>query len=76
MVPIFMKDFRLHLRRPAFVAFLIVWAIIHGLVVVALMRRTPVAVWFLTISFELFLGYVLADRIFGIRRAPKETTGG
>jgi hypothetical protein len=74
MVPIFMKDFRNHLKRPTFVAFLIIWGVIHGLVVVMLMRRTPVVVWLLAISVELFLGYLLADRIFGIRRATRETT--
>jgi len=36
----FVKDFRTHLRKTAFVAFLVVWGITHGLVVVVLMRRT------------------------------------
>jgi len=67
------KDFRTHLRKPAFVAFLIVWGIVHGVVVVAMMRRIPVALWILVISFELLVGYLIADRIFGIRRATKET---
>ena len=46
----------------------------HGVVVVVLMRWTPITVWFVGISLELGLGFILADRIFGIRRAPKETT--
>jgi hypothetical protein len=36
----FVKDFPTHLRKPAFVAFLVVWGITHGVVVVVLMRRT------------------------------------
>jgi hypothetical protein len=71
MVPIFIKDFRSHLRKPAFVAFLVVWGITHGLVVVVLMRCAPITVWFLGISIELLVGFMLADRIFGVRRAPK-----
>jgi hypothetical protein len=68
------KDFRTHLRKPTFVVFLIAWGVVHGLVVVVMMRRIPVALWIFVISFELLVGYLLADRIFGIRRAPKETT--
>jgi hypothetical protein len=68
------KDFRTHLRKPAFVGFLIAWGVVHGVVVVAMMRRIPVVLWIFVISFELLVGYLLADRIFGIRRAPKETT--
>jgi hypothetical protein len=68
------KDFRTHLRKPTFVAFLIVWGIVHGVVVVAMMRRIPATLWILVISFELLVGYLLADRIFGIRRNPKERT--
>jgi len=67
------KDFRIHLKKPAFVAFLIIWGMIHGLVVVVLMRWTPITVWFLGISLELGIGFVLADRVFDIRRAAKET---
>jgi hypothetical protein len=67
------KDFRTHLRKPAFVAFLIAWGVVHGVVVVAMMRRIPVALWIFVISLELLIGYLLADRIFGIRRNRKET---
>jgi hypothetical protein len=74
MVPIFIKDFRGHLRKPAFCAFLVGWAVVHGLVVVTLMRWTPLGVWILGMAVELGLGFLLAERIFGIRRAPKETT--
>lgn len=68
------KDFRTHLRKPAFVVFLIAWGVVHGLVVVVMMRRIPAALWIFGISIELLVGYLLADRIFGIRRAPKGTT--
>jgi hypothetical protein len=62
------------LRKPAFVVFLIAWRIVRGLVVVAMMRRIPATLWILVISFELLVGYLLADRIFGIRRNLKEKT--
>jgi hypothetical protein len=68
------KDFRTHLRKPAFVAFLIAWGVVHGVVVVAMMRRIPVVLWIFVISFELLIADVLADYIFAIRRSPKETT--
>ena len=73
LVPIFIKDFRGHLRKPAFLAFLLIWGLAHGLVVVALMRWTPISAWILGISLELVVGYVVADRVFDIRRATKET---
>ena len=67
MVLVLKKDFRGQFRKPAFVAFLAVWAVIHGCLVVVLMRRTPVFVWFLAISFELYVGYLLAELMFGIQ---------
>jgi len=75
LVPIFIKNFRGHPRKPAFVAFLFVWCVGHGLVVVALMRWTPITVWLFGISAELVVGCFVAGRIFGIRRTTNEKIG-
>ena len=45
LVVILIKDFRGQVRRPKFVAYLAVWAVVHGLLIVGLIHwRVPFAV--------------------------------
>lgn len=73
LVPIFIRDFRTHLRRPSFLAFLFAWALIHGLLVVALMRWMSIFAMLPILAVELTVGFVLADYLFGVR--PEEKDG-
>jgi len=72
LVPLLIRDFKGHLKKPVFVAFLAFWGIFHGVAVTALMRWTPFTMWLLGIFLELFVGFILVDRIFGIRRPSKD----
>src|SRR5262249_51211141 len=67
LVPLFIRDFRTHLRRPSFVVFLIAWALIHGLLIATLMRWLSIAAIVPFMAIELTIGLVLADYMFGIR---------
>ncbi len=64
---LFIDDFRTHLRKPQFVAYLIAWAVIHGLFVVTLMRWLSIPAMLPFLAMELTLGYFLADVMFDIR---------
>src|SRR6266481_9867818 len=69
LVPLFIRDFRNHLRRPSFVAFLGAWAVIHGLLVVTLMRWLSIPAMLPILAIELAAGLAAADFAFGIRPA-------
>lgn len=71
LVPLFIRDFRTHLRKPSFVAFLFAWTLIHGLLVVALMRWMSMLAMLPILAAELTVGFVLADYMFGIRPEQK-----
>ena len=73
LVPLFIRDFRTHLRKPSFLAFLFAWALIHGLLVVTLMRWMSILAMVPILAVELTVGFVLADYLFGIR--PEEKDG-
>ena len=60
MIPLFIRNFRGHLRRLPSVLFLTVWGLIHGMIVVCLMRWVPVPYWIPVLGVELFLGYAVA----------------
>ena len=74
MVPLFIRDFRSHLRKPSFVAFLFAWALIHGLLVATLMRWMSIAAMLPLLAIELTAGVAAADFIFGIRPAEQGGT--
>ncbi len=67
MAPLFLRDFRTHLRKPFFVIYLAAWAAVHGLLIVGLMRWVPLGYWLICILIEGTIGLVLADYLFGIR---------
>jgi hypothetical protein len=69
LAPLFIRDFRAHLKKPTFLAFLLVWALIHGLLVATLMRWMSVIAMVPILAVELTVGFVLADYMFGIRPA-------
>src|SRR5262249_42502357 len=64
---LFIDDFRTHLKKPAFVTFLVAWAVIHGLFVVTLMRWLSIPAMLPFLAIELTVGYFLADVMFDIR---------
>jgi hypothetical protein len=72
MVPLFIKDFRAHLKKPSFVAYLVAWAVIHGLLVATLMRWLTIPAMVPFLAIELLAGLLAADYFFDIRPAPKQ----
>jgi hypothetical protein len=72
MVPLFISDFRSHLSKPSFVAYLISWAVIHGLLVATLMRWLSIVAMIPLLAIELTVGLVVADFFFDIRPAQKD----
>ena len=66
LMPIFIRLFGSHLKKPSFVLFLIAWMVIHGLFVAVLMRRIPIFYWPIPISLELMAGGMVANWRFGI----------
>ena len=69
LAPLFIRDFRTHLRKPAFVAFLLARALIHGLLVATLTRWMSVFAMVPILAVEFTVGLVLADYMFGIDRS-------
>jgi len=67
LVPIFVRDFRTQLKKPSFVAYLVAWAVIHGLFVATLMRWFSIAAMIPFLAIELTSGYFVADYFFDIR---------
>ena len=58
--------FRRHWRRPAFIAFFLVWLVVHAAVVTALMGWVPMLYWLPIIGVEFFIGYTAAYVLFGL----------
>ena len=67
LVPLFVRDFRSHLRKPAFVAFLATWTLVHGLLVATLMRWLSMLRIVPFMLVELSVGLFLADYLFDAR---------
>jgi hypothetical protein len=67
MVPLFVRDFRAHLKKPSFVAYLVAWALIHGLLVATLMRWLSIPAMLPFLAIELIAGLLAADYFFDIR---------
>jgi len=72
MMPLFIKDFRAHLRKPSFVAYLVAWALIHGVLVATLMRWISIPGMVPFLAIELVAGLLAADYFFDIQPAQKE----
>ena len=68
----FIRRFRSHLKKPSFVAYLIAWAVIHGLLAVTLMRWFSIPATLPFIAIELTLGVFAADYFFNIQPDDKE----
>jgi len=64
LIPIIGTDFRNQLKKPAFVIFFAAWMAVHGLVVIALMKWVPIALWIPSIGIEFFVGYFVAHYAF------------
>ncbi len=61
------KRFRIHFKKPEFAAFFLLWMAVHGTVVVMLMRWVHMLYWVPLMGLELFVGFLSADLLFGIR---------
>jgi hypothetical protein len=66
IIPLFVRGFRGHLKRPSFIAFLAGLAGAHGLVMVTLISWVPLVYWFPLIAVELSAGAWAAYRLFGV----------
>jgi hypothetical protein len=62
------KGLRARFRQPLFVLFFAGWLLIHVLVMVAAMSLLTPAFWIPVIAIELFIGYALTFRLFGLPR--------
>jgi len=71
MVPLFIKDFRANLKKPSFVAYLVAWALIHGLLVATLMRWLSIPAMLPFLAIELIGGLLAADYFFDIQPSKK-----
>jgi hypothetical protein len=71
MVPLFLRHFRGQLKRASFIAFLAGWAIVHGLLVLALMLWVPLLYGIPILVLELFAGYIAARLLFGVVASDK-----
>lgn len=66
---VLVRYFKKYLREPYFKLFLAAWAVVHGGLTVFLSRMSvPFAMWPVFFFLELFLGYLFAYFIFGVRR--------
>ena len=66
-VPVFLRAFRRHLKRPSVMPFLAGLAIVHGLIFISLLKWQVSIVYWLPVFFvELSVGAWAAYRFFGI----------
>jgi hypothetical protein len=66
-IPVFVRAFRGHLKRPHMKPFLATLAVVHGLVCVSLMKwGVPLEYWFPIFVVELSAGAWAAYRFFGV----------
>lgn len=72
MAPLFVKDFHAHLKKPTFVAYLVAWALIHGLLVATLMHWLSIPAMLPFLAIELIAGLLAADYFFNIQPAQRE----
>jgi len=68
----FVEDFGAQIKKPSFVAFLVVWALLHGGTVALLMRWISLPMMLPFFFIEGVAGYLLANIIFDIRPGKKE----
>ena len=61
------KGFCGHFKNARFTAFFLLWMAVHGTVVVMLMRWVRMLYWVPLMGLELFVGFLSADLLFGIR---------
>jgi len=76
MIPMFVREFRAFWKDPAFIAFFLVWMIVHGLLIVCLMRWSELAFWPVFILLELSAGFVTAHWLFGVPLNTREGDDG
>ena len=60
------RGFRGSFKNPYFIVFFVAWMSVHGAVVVSLMRWVRMLYWIPLMAAELFIGYVIANWLFGI----------
>jgi len=68
------KDFRDRFRSPAFVGFFLAWLVVHLLVTIISVARLPWVYWLPAVFLELWIGYAVAFRLFGL--PPNQKTPG
>jgi len=66
LIPLLGGDFRKQFRKPLFILFFVFWMIMHGLMVLALMRWVDVLYWIPLLGVELFAGYFVAYSLFDV----------
>lgn len=67
MIPLFLRAFRGHLKRPFMIPFLVGLAIVHGLVFIGLLKyRIPFIYWFPVFIVELSIGAWASYRFFRV----------
>jgi hypothetical protein len=65
MVPLFVRNFRGQLKRPAFILFLAGWVVVHGLIVASLIHWVSLIFWLPVFGLEFLVGYLAAFWLFG-----------
>ena len=66
MIPMFVREFHGYWKKPAFMIFFLVWMVVHGFVVVCLMRWVSLIYWPVFILLDLSAGFVTAHWLFGV----------
>jgi hypothetical protein len=66
------RGFRGQYRNPLFLAFFAIWTVVHGAFSVLLIGWVPMVYWLPAFGLELFLGYLVAYRLFGLPRDAKQ----
>ena len=70
------KNYRNQLRKPAFLAFMILWLFIHLVVFAVFLIYSSWMYWALLVPFELWVGYIVAYSLFGVLPEGKESEKG
>lgn len=53
-------------KDPSFILFFMVWLIAHGIIATTLAASLPILYWVPIFGVELFVGFLVADMMFGL----------
>lgn len=61
-------------KKPSFLLFFVFWMIAHAVIVTCLIKWVALLYWFPVICLEAFVGYLIANLLFGVVPSSEDET--